>query len=123
MQQRPGRIAAFERCRIDERLERGPCLAARLRGAIEAARKEIATADDGMYIPCLRIHRNETPLQVLCGRMGLRDFRNTGLDRLLRLLLDDRIVGRVNAEAASQHLIRAKQAEELTPQFLLEVQP
>jgi hypothetical protein len=54
-----GRVAVVERCRVDERLERGARLAQRLRGAVELALVEREAADHREHAPVERVHRDD----------------------------------------------------------------
>ena len=75
-QQRSRRIAALERRRVDDRLERRTGLTTGLGGAIEAARVEIAAADERAHVTSCGIHGDEAALQISRSRPRLHDLRN-----------------------------------------------
>ena len=66
---RRGRVAARERRRVDDRLERRPGLAARLQRAVELALREAVAADDRLQLGLLEIDRDAaSPRRAAAGR-------------------------------------------------------
>ncbi len=82
---------------VDDRLEGGPGLPERLRGAVELAVLEVAPAHHGQDVAGLRLERDRQPLQV--GRGGVLGFVVA-----LRLLLEIGGVGRVTVRPVGARL-------------------
>ncbi len=145
--QRRGRIPGLEGGRIDERLECGTGLPLRLRGAVEPALVEVASADHDPHVPGGRIHGDERTLKVvgrillggfLAGCAGSRRKRAASLGVLepgplldvLQPLLDERFGGslqiavdrRVDAEAALIDPLEPEPLHQLAADLLLEVE-
>ena len=76
-QQRAGRKASLQRCRVNERLERRPGLAARLRDAVERAVPEVAAADHRAHFSAVRIEGDERALQRLSLLRRMRDVHRS----------------------------------------------
>ena len=75
-QQRSWRVAALERCGIDDRLERRAGLSLRLRRAIESALGEVASAHQREHVAARRIHRHQAALEI-ARLSALRQLRET----------------------------------------------
>jgi hypothetical protein len=73
-QHRSWRVAALQRCRVNDRLESRTCLTARLRGAVVGALVEVASADQREDVAGVRIHRDQTTLQILGFGTALHDL-------------------------------------------------
>src|SRR5688500_10260589 len=130
-QQRSRCEPALERGGIDERLERRSGLTPRLRGAIEAARTEVAAADHGAHLTGMRVHRHQRRLQRIAhwdrsiatpsACLTLFDLLEPARDLALRCLLHVEVERRVDPEAALIHALPAELLDKLLTHFFLEV--
>ena len=121
-QDRRGRVPALERRGVNDRLERGSCLAVRLRRAIEAAPAEIASADERADYTVRGVNRDEAALQLTRGGTELDDLRDAARNRLLRRALHLRLVTRVDAKPAAQDLLAAEPRDQLAADRFLEIE-
>ena len=127
-----GRVPGLERRGVDERLERRAWLAARLHGAVEAALREVASADHRAHVARAWIHRDQRGLQRgriarrACGlrasasRFSSRAFSDCATDASAASC-SVHVDRRVDAETALVDLLPAEALDELLPHLFLEV--